>query len=54
MKQLCEYISELWYKLVMMGIVIDGPAYILDNNKYFLCNTTISNSTLKKKVQSIS
>ena len=36
-----------------MGIAVDGPAYILGNKKYFLCNTTIPDSTLKKKAQSI-
>jgi hypothetical protein len=37
----------------MMGIPCENPAYILGNNQSVLANTTISNSTLKKKNQSI-
>ena len=37
----------------MMGIAIDGPAYIFGDNKSVLYNTTIPGSTLKKKLQSI-
>ena len=33
----------------MMDIVIDGPDYIFANEKYVLCNTTITDFTLKKK-----
>ena len=41
------------YKLRMMGIPCEGPAYILGDNQSVLCNTTIPDSTLKKKSQSI-
>ena len=41
------------YKLRMMGIPCDGPAYIPGDNQSVLYNTTIPNSTLKKKCQSI-
>ena len=37
----------------MMGIPVDGPAYIFGDNKSVLANTTIPDSTLKKKSQSI-
>ena len=53
MKQCCEYIRGLRYKLRMLGIPCDGPAYISGNNQSVLANTTIPESTLKKKSQSI-
>ena len=53
MKQCCEYIRGLRYKLRMMGIPIEGPTRIFGDNKSVLCNTTIPDSTLKKKSQSI-
>ena len=37
----------------MMGIPCDEPAYIEADNQSVLCNTTIPDSTLKKKSQSI-
>jgi hypothetical protein len=37
----------------MMGIPCEGPAYILGDNQFVLANTTIPDSTLKKKNQSI-
>ena len=53
MKQLCEYLRGLRYKLRMMGIPVDGCCYIHADNKSVLANTTIPDSTLKKKSQSI-
>jgi hypothetical protein len=53
MKQCCEYLRGLRYKLRMMGIPCDGPAYILGDNQSVLANTTVPDSTLKKKSQSI-
>jgi len=53
MKQCCEYIRGLRYKLRMMGIPCEGPAYIYGDNQSVLANTTIPDSTLKKKSQSI-
>ncbi len=52
-KQCTEYLRGLRYKLRMMGIPINGPAYILGDNQSVLCNTSIPDSTLKKKSQSI-
>jgi hypothetical protein len=52
MKQCCEYIKGLKYKLQMTGIPCDEPAYIEADNQSVLCNTTIPDSTLKKKNQS--
>ena len=53
MKQCCEYIRGLRYKLRMMGIPVVGPTYIFGDNKSVLCNTSIPDSQLKKKSQSI-
>jgi hypothetical protein len=53
MKQCCEYIRGLRYKLRMMGIPCEGPAYISGDNQSVLANTTIPDSVLKKKSQSI-
>jgi hypothetical protein len=53
MKQCCEYLRGLRYKLRMMGIPCEGPAYIFGDNQSVLFNTSIPDSTLKKKSQSI-
>ena len=53
MKQCCEYIRGLRYKLRMMGIPVEGPTCIYGDNQSVLANTTIPDSTLKKKSQSI-
>ena len=53
MKQCCEYLRGLRYKLRMMGIPCEGPALIYGDNQSVLANTTIPDSTLKKKSQSI-
>ena len=53
MKQCCEYIRGLRYKLRMIGIPVNGPAFIEGDNQSVLANTTNPDSTLKKKSQSI-
>ena len=53
MKQCCEYLKGLRYKLRMMGIPVTEPAYISGDNQSVLANTTNPDSTLKKKLQSI-
>ena len=53
MKQCCEYLKGLRYKLRMMGIPVEEPALNLCNNQSVLDNTTMPESTLKKKTQSI-
>jgi hypothetical protein len=53
MKHCCEYLRGLRYKLRMMGIPCEGPAYIFGDNQSVLANTSIPDSTLKKKSQSI-
>ena len=54
MKLCVEYLRGLRYKLQMMGIPCHGPAYVYGDNKSVLANTTIPESTLKKKCHSIS
>ena len=53
MKQCCEYVHGLRYKLRMMGIPCEDPTFIYGDNQSVLANTTIPDSTLKKKSQSI-
>ena len=53
MKACCEYLRGLRYKLRMMGIPILGPVYISGDNQSVLANTTVPESQLKKKCQSV-
>ena len=53
MKQFCEYVRGLRYKLRMMGIPIDLITYILGDNQSLLCNTSKPHSILKNKSSSI-
>lgn len=53
MKQCCEYIRGLRYKLRMLWIPCEGPAYICGDNQSVLAKTSIPDSVLKKKSQSI-
>ena len=53
MKQCCEYLRGLRYKLRMMGILCDQPSHIYSDNQSVLANMTMPDSTLKKKSQSI-
>ncbi len=53
MKQATEYICGLRYKLRMMGITVDEPAFVFGDNQSVLANTTSPGSTLKKKSNAI-
>jgi hypothetical protein len=53
MKHGFEKLQGLCYKLCMMGIPLTGPSYIFADNKSQVTNTTIPESTLKKKCNSI-
>ena len=53
MKNSCEYLRGLRYKLRMMGIPVNNPVFIRGDNQSVLWNTTIPESTLKKKSNSI-
>jgi hypothetical protein len=53
MKHCCEYIRGLRYKLRMMGIPCEDPSFIYGDNQSVLYNSTLPESTLKKKSNSI-
>ena len=53
MKQATEYVRGLGYKLRMMGIKVDEPAFVFGDNQSVLCDTTAPASTLKKKSNAI-
>ena len=53
MKQCCEYVRGLRYRLRMMGIPVLGCAFIYGDNQSVLYNTSLPDSALKKKSQSI-
>ena len=53
MKQTCEYVRGLRYKLRVMGIKVDEPDFIFGENKSVLFNTSSPGSTLKKKLNAI-
>ena len=49
MKTAVEQIKGLQYKLCMMGIPINGPTSVLCDNESVLHNTTMPESALQKK-----
>jgi len=53
MKHATEYIRGLRYKLRMMGIPFSDPCFVYGDNQSVLYNTTLPESTLKKKSNSI-
>ena len=53
MRQCCEYIRGLRYKLRMMGIPINNPALVYGDNQSVLWNTKVPDSTLKKKSSAV-
>ena len=53
MKTAVEMIEALRYKLRMFGVPIEGPTNIMCDNEAVTKNTTIPESTLKKKHHSI-
>ena len=53
MKQACEYLRGLRYKLRMMGIPVNNPCFIYGDNQSVLWNTTVPESTLRKKSSSV-
>jgi hypothetical protein len=53
MKQCCEYLRGLRYKLRMMGIPVNNPVFTCGDNQSVLWNTSVPDSTLKKKSNSI-
>ena len=53
MRTAVEYIEALCYKLRMFGIPVEGPTNVFCDNEAMFRNTTIPESTLKKKHNSI-
>ena len=53
MKTVVEHIEALCYKLQMFGIPIEGPTNVFCDNEAVFMNTSIPDSTLKKKHTSI-
>ncbi len=53
MKQATEYVCGLCFKLGMMGIPVEKPAFVFGDNQLVLANTTAPASTLKKKSNAI-
>ena len=53
MKQACKYMQGLQYKLRIMGIQVDEPAYVFGDNQSVLANTENTGSTLKRKTLAI-
>lgn len=53
MKNCVEYLRGLRYKLRMMGIPVGNPCFVFGDNQSVLWNTTIPDSTLKKKSSSV-
>ena len=53
MKLGMEHVRSLRYKLRMMGVPIDSPAYVYGDNMSVIHNTQRTESTLKKKSNSI-
>jgi len=48
-----ELLEALRYKLRMLGVPIDGYTHVLVDNMSVVCNTSVPESTLKKKSNSI-
>ena len=53
MKQACEFVRGLRYKLRMMGIPVDEPSLMFGDNQSVLDNTANPGSTIKNKSQLI-
>jgi hypothetical protein len=53
MKTAVELVEALRYKLRMMGVPLDGPAYIKADNMSVIKNSSMPESTLWKKSNSI-
>ena len=52
-KQEADYIRSFRYKIRMFGIPVEEPASVYRDNQSLLAGSTRSESTLKKKAQSI-
>ena len=50
MKQCCEYVRGLRYKLRVMGIPVIGCSFLYGDNQSVLCNTCIPDSSLDEVI----
>jgi hypothetical protein len=53
MKHSCEYLRGLRFKLRMMGIPVSDPCFVTGDNQAVLSNSSIPESTLRKKSNSV-
>ena len=53
MKQACEFVGGLRYKLLMMDTPVDELSFMFGDNQYVLATTANPGSTIKNKSQSI-
>ena len=53
MKQCCEYLKGLRYKLIIMGIPLNNPYFVYGDKKSVLWNTSVLEYTLKNKTCSV-
>ena len=53
MKKATEYVKSFRYKLKMMGTPVEDPTFIFGDKQSVLANTTVPESMLKKKTESI-
>jgi len=53
MRQYCEYIRGMRYKLRMMGISVNNPTIIYGDKQSVLWNTSVPDSTKKKKTSAV-
>ena len=53
MKEATEFVQGLHYKLRMFGIQCQEPTFVYGDNQSVLANTSIPDSQLKKKSNSI-
>lgn len=53
MKQACEYVCGLQYKLQMIGIPDDEPTFVYGDNQSVLASIGNPGATLKKKISAI-
>ena len=53
LKHATEYVRGFRYKLRAMGIPVTQPAYVYGDNKSVLANSTVPESQLKKKSNSV-
>ena len=49
MRQCCEYVKGLRYKLRMMGVPVSNPKFVHRDHQSVLWNIIVPESTLKKK-----